>query len=456
MAEPGEFWRNYFAGREADRMIRNRKFGALTGPRPAGATPPAAGQPGFQQIVSEQLAQRQAADANFAKLGQSPLTQVGPQRAFTGPQAAAVERTLGQAAASALPAAETTGARVAAIPAQRAGSLVASNLGRVGGMTVGGSPAPQGLLAAASGRLGSIGSGIAANGWKGGLLPGAIAFGGQMAGNALDESQLLGGDESVANDTASKALKWGATGAGAGLLVGGPAGALIGGLGGTVVGLGHQILENEGVLGTPSKQEQVDKLVHDAEAAAAEIGLPREVVDELKVQFNAGKKFVDTKDEKIALAQTFADQVEEYALDYAVNPDNYTPGGSDQEGLMVARAQMMNAIKPYANNFLAQTSAQADAYQNMAAGAGDMAPMYEQMAANTRASGARQAMGVVQETQITPYQQALEKQAGYLNQMSSSLVSQAMGQVMPGASANAGSVDLTALIDGAANQMQPE
>lgn len=456
MAEPGAALRGFFERREAERLLRSRKFGNLTGARPAGVTAPAGNQPGFQQLVAQQLAQRQAADANFAKLGQSPLTQVGPQRAFTGPQAAAVERTLGQAAASTLPAAEVTGVRAATIPAQRAGSMVASNLGRVGGMTVGSSPAPQGLISAAGSRLGTIGSGIAANGWKGGLLPGAIAFGGQMAGNALDESQLLGGDESVANDTASKALKWGGTGAGLGLMVGGPAGALIGGLGGTVVGLGHQILENEGVLGTPSKQEQVDKLVHDAEKAAAEIGLPQEVVDELKVQFDAGKKFAETKDDKLALAQSFAEQVQQYAMDYAVNPESYAPQQSDQEGLMVARAQMMNAIKPYANNFLAQTSAQADAYQAMAAGAGDMAPMYEQMAANTRASGARQAMGVVQETQITPYQQALEKQAGYLNQMSSSLVSQAMGQVMPGASANAGSTDLTAIIDQYANAAQPE
>jgi hypothetical protein len=92
-------------------------------------------------------------------------------------------------------------------------------------------------------------------------------------------------------------------------------------------------------------------------------------------------------------------------------------------------------------------------YAGMANGAGNMAPMYTQMAANTRARGARQAMETVQEAQVTPYTEALRKQAGYLNQMSNSLVSQAMGQVM--APQQSGGDDLTAIIDANVNQMQP-
>ncbi len=70
---------------------------------------------------------------------------------------------------------------------------------------------------------------------------GVAGIAGGIAGNMLDESQLLGGDESVANDTASKMLKWGGAGAALGSMIPG-VGTVVGGLGGAAVGAGHEFL----------------------------------------------------------------------------------------------------------------------------------------------------------------------------------------------------------------------
>jgi hypothetical protein len=430
MAEPGQFWRNYFANREFQRKMAQQGIGRF------GAAPPSGGavMGGGASVGGELVPITKEGIRVGAGTVESQAPKLVRAATLNGPAMVTKGVTPGMELVP-------VGARAAAAGAAETGA------------------ARQGLLAAARGQLGTVGRGIAANGWKGGLMPAAVGMAGTMAGGALDESQLLGGSESKANDTAAKALKWGGTGAGLGLMVGGPVGALIGGAAGGVVGVMHEGLERQGILGTASKQSQANTLINETNAAAAEIGLPAEVTQLLDAQYNAGLQFAKTDDEKLALAQQYAAQVQEQALAYAANPEAFAPAGGSAEdelaNMLIQRSVMMSAVKPYADNFLAQANAQADMYQNMAAGAGDMAPAFEQMAAQTRASGARNAMGVVAETQMTPYQMALEKQAGYLNQMSNSLVSQAMGQVMQPQAA-AGSVDLTALIDGAANQMQPQ
>lgn len=445
------------------------------------------GKIGVQQLIAQQIAQRAAADANWAKLSQTPWNQMGVSRPFTGPQQAAVNRLLSSGGNSALPTLESIGAQAAKLPMSGVGpsspltaaampaagpAASAPSVGQAlvratpppytgalpGAVTAGVEAAPvrAGLIAAVRNQLGTAGRGIAANGWKGGLLPAAIATAGSMAGSSLDESQLLGGDESKLNDTASKALKWGGAGAGAGMLVGGPVGALIGGAAGGVVGVMHEGAERQGWLGTPTKQEQIDTLIHDSEKAAARIGLPAEVTNLLKQQYIAGKEFAKSKDEKLALAQTFADNMEAQAMNYIADPSQYQTAEQSEADLMIQRSMMMNIVKPYADNFLARSSAEADTYANMAQGAGNMAPMYEQMAAQTRASGARHAMGVIQETQMTPYTQALQAQAGYLSQISQQTMQQAIGSVMQPQQAQAGSTDLTAIIDQYANAAQPQ
>jgi len=432
MADPGTFWRNYFANREVQRVLGQNGLGRFGTPPPTGAASMGASAPAPGGVLV-------------------PLGKEGARVGEGVVESALRPQNLVRAATPDGPAFVTKGVTpgMELVPlsvADDAAATVASTAGRTG------------LLAAARGQLGTLGETIAANGWKGGLLPAGIGIAGSMAGSALDESNLLGGSESKANDTASKALKWGSAGAGAGLMVGGPVGALIGGAGGAVVGVLHEGAERQGWLGTPTKQEQIDTLVHDAEANAAKVGLPPEVVGALKDQFNAGKQFAETKDEKLALAQQFAQQVQAQAMNYVADPSQYASAGQTDEAAqaqqMIQRSLMLSAIKPYADNFLARSSAEADAYQNMAKSEGNMAPLYEQMAAQTRASGARQAMEIVQQTQITPYQQALEKQASYLNQMSSNLVSQAMGQVGQTQPA-AGSTDLTSIIDQYANSAQP-
>jgi hypothetical protein len=424
------------------------------------------------------------------------VAALGQARPFSAAQQAAVNRVLASGGAASMPAASlpaaaiptvesigaaaaSPGARTAAaageglIGAARAASPITSMTGAQAaagggfrtiapamwqagnaGATLG-PAAPQGLLRAGLSRLGAVPGAIKAGGFRGALGPGLMAAGGSIGGNMLDESQLLGGEDSKLNDTASKVLKWGGTGAAIGSVVPGVGTLLGAGIGG-VIGVAHEGLERQGILGTRGQLiNEANTLVNESTASAAEIGLPAEVTSLLQKQYNAGLEFAKTDEEKLALAQNYAAQVQEHAMNYAADPGQYQTAEQSNEDMMIARSMMMSAVKPYANNFLAQSSAEADMYQGMANEGGDMAPMYEQMAANTRARGARQAMETVQEAQVTPYTEALKKQAGYLNQMSNSLVSQAMGQVMQPQAA-AGSVDLTALIDGAANQMQPQ
>jgi hypothetical protein len=278
----------------------------------------------------------------------------------------------------------------------------------------------------------------------------------------LDESSLLGGSEGAANDYLSKALKGAGIGAGLATAIPVPGvSTLVGGLVGAGVGLGWEGLERAGVLSAPTIQEQVDTTIHDADGAAREIGVPEEVIDALKTQYRAEQAFVEPGDKaaRTTLAQGYADRLQEQALAFAADPNSFlkeTTTNSDQAARdMLIRSTLVNTIKPYADNYLAQSEATAQSLENMAASAGDLAPMYQQQAASARQMGGMYAANLVSQAQVTPYMQALEKQAGYLNQMSSNLVSQAMGQVGQPQQA-AGSTDLTAIIDQATNQLQPQ
>lgn len=306
-----------------------------------------------------------------------------------------------------------------------------------------------GLRAGAAGMLGTVGRGVGV---------GSIGF---LGGNMLDESNLLGGSESAANDYVSKALKLGGVGAGIGTIFPGIGTAVGAGVGG-LIGLGWEGLERAGVLKAPTIQEQVDTTIHDADKAAREIGMPSEVTDALKQQYRAQQAFVDPSDKtsRVALAQEYAARVQEQATAFAADPNSFlkstTTNADPAKRAMLMRSLLVNTIKPYADNYLAQSEATAQSLENMAAGAGDFAPMYQQQAASTRQMGSMYAANLVNQAQVTPYMQALSDQASYLNQMSSNLVSQAMGQVGQAQQPAAGSTDLTAIIDANTNQLQPQ
>jgi len=295
-------------------------------------------------------------------------------------------------------------------------------------------------------------------------LGGRAAFAAPMAGvgwvggNMLDESNWLGGSESAANDTASKVLKWGGAGAGIGTMIAPGVGTAIGAGAGALIGAGQEWLERQGILKAPTIQEQVDTTIHKADRAARETGMPEEVIDTLKQQYRAEKSFLEPGDKtgRTTLAQGYADRLKEQTLQYAADPAAYlAEGGGDQtKRALLMQSLLVNTIKPYADNYMAQSEATAQSLENMAAGAGDLAPMYQQQAASTRQMGSMYAANLVNQAQVTPYMQALSDQASYLNQMSSNLVSQAMGQVGQTQPA-AGSTDLTSIIDQYANSAQP-
>lgn len=313
-----------------------------------------------------------------------------------------------------------------------------------------GLPAAEGagLRAGAAGMLGTVGRGV------------GVGSVGVIGGNMLDESNLLGGSESAANDYASKALKLGGVGAGIGTIFPG-IGTLLGAGIGAGVGLGWEGLERAGILKAPTIQEQVDTTIHDADKAARSIGVPEEVISTLKQQYQAEKAFVDPGDKasRTTLAQNYATTLQQQAQAFAADPNSFlkssTTNADPNARAMLMRSVLVDAIQPYANNYLAQSEATAQSLENMAASAGDLAPMYRQQAASTRQMGGMYAANLVGQAQVTPYMQALTDQASYLNQMSNSLVSQAMGQVGQQQSPQAGSTDLTAIIDQYANAAQP-
>lgn len=330
------------------------------------------------------------------------------------------------------------------------------------GAAAGAATQAPGLLTRAG--LANALSGVRNLGPGGMVRAGIPALVGSVGGNMLDESQLLGGSESAANDTASKVLKWGGTGAAIGSVVPGVGTALGAGIGG-VIGVLHEGAERQGWLGTPTKAEQAVELLNTANSAAVESGLPDEIRGQLQAAYDAEARFIDPEDKtaQLDLAQRYHDTVKQATLEFASNPDAFnTPETSEAAAREAALADnlimqsvMVNAVKPYADGFIARSNAQADSFDQMAAGAGDLAPMYREMAASTRASGARQAMEIVQQAQITPYQQAAQNQANYLKQISQGIMSQAIGQVMNPQQPAAGSADLTAIIDQYAGQLQP-
>jgi hypothetical protein len=316
-----------------------------------------------------------------------------------------------------------------------------------------------GLMATARGALSSL-KPVGMRGMGLAIIPGIA---GSVGGNMLDESNALGGSESKLNDSVSKMLKWGGFGAGLGMAAG-PVGAALGGAGGAVVGLIHEGLERQGVLGSETKQEQFNTTLNDTENAVREIGLPQEVINEYRRQLDAGLQFAKDDSEKLTLAQTYAESLQAEAMNFAKDPSQYANASPEAQAEaqlandLIMRSVMVNAVKPYADNFLSRSQAEAQSYRNMAQGAGGaLAPMYEQMAANTEQQGARHAMEIMQSVEVTPYQMAAERQAQYLNQMSNQLVQQAMSQVMSGQQGGqAGSQDLTALIDQYASAAQPQ
>lgn len=326
------------------------------------------------------------------------------------------------------------------------------------GQAAGSAAANTGMMGALRNAASSTAGRVAAGGLRGALPGLGIALGGVQAGAALDQSNLLGGEDSKLNDSVSKMAKYGAAGAGGGLIVGGPVGALVGGVGGGVVGLIHEGLERQGILGTPSRTEQIDNFITEADNAAAQIGLPPEVTEALKTQYNAELMFADSKAEQLDLAQRYAQAMEEQVVAFATNPEQFQTAEQNDEAAMVSdfirRSALINAIQPYANQMQAVSNATADSFENMAAGAGDLAPMYQAFADLQRQSGTRHAAGMMQDARMTPYMAALEQQASYLNQISQQTMQQAISGVMNPQTA-AGSTDLTAIIDQATSQLQP-
>jgi hypothetical protein len=324
--------------------------------------------------------------------------------------------------------------------------------------------ATAGGTAARSGLLGTAMNSLKSGGWKGVTRGGLVGLGLGVGGKMLDESNLLGGSESAANDYTSKALKWAGVGAGVGTLFGPGVGTAVGAGVGGLIGLGHEGLERAGVLRAPTTAEQVNETITNVDTAAREIGLPEQALSEAKRMYNAKLAFLepDDKANRIVAAQEYENTIKEAALAYATDPAMFMQemgigqegAPSDTERALILQAAMVNAVKPYADNFMANSEATAASLEGMAGTDASLAPMYQRAADQQRMLGSLYATDLIQSAQLTPYQVALENQASYLNQMSNSLVQQAMGQVGQPAQ-NAGSQDLTALIDAQMNELQP-
>jgi len=441
--DPGQFWKNWFAQREVSRLFQGNNFGT---PPPTGGAVMGGAAPQGGALVP--------ITKEGVRVGAGTVEGAAPRlvRAATvnGPAMVTKGVTPGM---ELVPA----GVRTAAAGAGEAAAPLVANTARSGLVgtlrsAMGLAPAEAaGFRAGAAGMLGTVGRGV------------GVGSVGVIGGNMLDESNWLGGSESAANDYASKALKLGGVGAAIGTIFPGIGTAVGAGIG-AGVGLGWEGLERAGILSAPTIQEQVDETIHGADNAAREIGVPEEVISALKAQYQAEKEFVDPGDKgaRTLLAQGYADRVQEQALAYAADPNSFlrestssNNGGNELQRALIMRSLLVNTIQPYADNYLAQSEATAKSLENMAASAGDLAPMYQQQAASTRQMGGMYAANLVNQAQITPYMQALQDQAGYLNQISQQTMSQAIGKVM-NPEESSSSMDLTAFIDDATNSMQPQ
>ena len=276
---------------------------------------------------------------------------------------------------------------------------------------------------------------------------GIAGIGGAVAGNMLDESSWLGGDESVANDTASKMLKWGGAGAALGSMVPG-VGTVVGGLGGAAVGAGHEFLERQGILGGPSRDERIADIVSQAQQGS--LGVPQSARDELQRQYEVTLAFAETPEDEELAAQQYAEQLETVAMQAAMDPTAFmseqemmdaAPLGTRIEASpeQAAMAQTMfmqdllaRTVQPYAEDYQNQANAAADAILATAPG-GQAGALLRSQAEQFRANGSRDAMNITQYALSLPAVNALQNQASMLNQLASQQQQQAMSAVTSGA-----------------------
>lgn len=356
---------------------------------------------------------------------------------------------LGGAPSSALQTITKEGVRVGEGAVQSAGRPAASGASRALELYRPAAAAAQGGRASILNQLRNLPANMKAGGWR--ALPtrggGIAGIAGQIGGNFLDESQLLGGSESVANDTASKMLKWGGAGAAIGSMVPG-VGTVLGGLGGAAVGAGHEFLERQGILGGPTREERVDEIVTEADALAAQY-VPQSARDELWRQYQVTRAFAETPQEEEAAAQQYADGMEQVAMQAAVDPTAFmseqelmdaAPVGAqmalpaDQAAMaqtMFMQDLLARIAQPYADQYQQQANAAADSILATAPG-GQAGALLRSQAEQFRANGSRDAYNTMAYALSLPAVNALQNQASMLNQLAQQQQQQAMGAVTSG------------------------
>lgn len=364
-------------------------------------------------------------------------------------------------------------------PTARSGASGASGAARAlgsGAPRLAGSPIPpappaetpvaiRGLTGAgqAAGRGGLRGlaqqawQGIRSGGLRGAArasIPGVV---GGVVGNLVDESNILGGRDSLANDLVGKAAKWGGTGAAIGSVIPG-VGTLTGAGVGALVGVGHEALERFGVLGTDPEGDALA----EAQRIATETNLHPNALAELDRQYQTLLAIAgDDSTERQKAAEAYLEQVRQAALAQAqdptvfmgeeelrrhmldqiplggeVPPELLTPGQRatrERAGNMGIQAAMADLWQPFAVEYMARTDAAAEALRRAAATTGPMQPVFEAQAAEMEARAPRDLMNLLGQMQAAPYVEALQNQASMLKQQAQSMQAQAMAAVNSGA-----------------------
>lgn len=261
-----------------------------------------------------------------------------------------------------------------------------------------------------------------------GLAGGVI---GSMGGQALDDSDWLGGEDSFFNDAAAKALKWGGFGAGFG-----PKGALIGAL----VGIGHEGLERVGILGDGSDDTSTataDSIYN----AGLRAGVPQSDLDMLRRQYEGMLQFADTADDPEMFRQKL---LEGFQTDVMGKYQKLTTRGDgtspeEQQALAMAiQAQIGSMARPYADRMLRDADNVAASYDQIAASDPALAPFARQAADYARYTASRDATNHATSAALSPMYSSLMKQASYFN----SAAAQAQQQMMEdGTSSTPGGLD---------------
>ena len=261
---------------------------------------------------------------------------------------------------------------------------------------------PSALKWAPKTALGNIGLGVVGN------------VVGNIAGDALDKSNWLGGADSRANDAVSAAIRGAGLGVGLGAVIPG-IGAPLGALGGAAIGGLWNYMSNKKDQAGTQGGFSLDQL-------QAKYGIDPDILANIKNDYSLRMDMAETEADRTTARNTARAEFQNAAMSSSRGLN--MAGSSDALAL---QAMIGNYVKPYADMYKSLDYEVANAYDQVAKSmGGPLANVARLGGAQSRAFGEQQAGALMGAAMIDPFMATQQKQAGQLAQIEQQMLAQQM------------------------------